>query len=65
MCYKILGYIQNIVEKITGKECIKCKHCINGLFCDNFERYYDCMSSIYPYGFEPQDKQKRMKETKL
>lgn len=48
--------LQRLVEWITGKTCSKCKHCIDGISCDNFGRYCDCVTSIYPHGFEPKEK---------
>lgn len=51
--YKILGFVGNIVAKITKRECINCKHCLEGISCDNYGRYCDCVSGIYPTEFEP------------
>ena len=48
--------LQIIIEKITGKTCDKCKHCINGISCDNFARYEECCTKIYPVGFEPKER---------
>lgn len=48
--------LQIIIEKITGKTCDKCKHCINGISCDNFARYEECCTRLYPVGFEPKER---------
>lgn len=50
---KILCFIRNLVERITKKDCGKCKHCLGGISCDNYQRYSDCVSGIYPNRFEP------------
>ena len=52
---KILCFLRGIVEKITKKNCGRCKHCLEGISCDNFQRYYKCASSIYPKMFEPKE----------
>lgn len=51
--YKVDCMLRDIVERITKRECSKCKHCLEGISCDNWNRYCDCVSSIYPKGFEP------------
>lgn len=48
--------LQIIIEKITGKTCDKCKHCINGISCDNFARCEECCTKLYPVGFEPKER---------
>ena len=49
------GFIlRNIIEKVTGKSCNKCRHCLGGISCDSYTRYRECVSSIYPKGFEKQ-----------
>ncbi len=48
--------LQIIIEKITGKTCDKCKHCIDGISCDNYQRYCECVTSIFPVGFEPKER---------
>lgn len=52
----ILTLLRDIVEIITGKDCYKCKHCIDDISCDNLQRYMKCVNSIYPNGFERRDK---------
>lgn len=51
--YKMLGFVRNIVERITKRECRKCKHCLEEISCDNYGRYCDCVSGFYPTEFEP------------
>lgn len=51
--YKMLGFLGNIVAKITKRECSECKHCLEGISCDHYGRYCDCVSGIYPTEFEP------------
>ena len=53
---KLKIFLQFIVEKITGKSCYKCKHCVDGFSCDNYPRYSECVTRIYPCGFEPKEK---------
>ena len=48
--------IRTIIERITTKGCDKCCHCIEDAFCDNYKRYSDCVSSIYPKEFEPRNR---------
>ena len=48
---RIKNFLQIIIEKITGKTCDKCRYCVDGL-CVNFPRHLDCVTSIYPHGFE-------------
>lgn len=49
---KIMYCMQWCVEKITRKSCNNCKYCIDGIQCSNFKRYEQCVSSIYPHGYE-------------
>lgn len=49
----VLCFVRNLVEIITNKNCSRCKHCLGGVSCDNYQRYCDCVSGIYPKGFEP------------
>lgn len=51
----ILCFVRNLVEIITKKDCSRCKHCLEGALCDNYQRYCDCVSGFYPKGFEPRD----------
>lgn len=44
--------LRTIVEAVTRKHCDKCKHCLEGISCDNYQRYCNCASGIYPKGFE-------------
>lgn len=53
---RLFEILQIIIEKLTGKTCDKCKHCINGVSCDNVTRYADCVSKVFPVGYEPKDK---------
>ena len=48
--------LQIIIEKITGKICDKCKHCINGISCDNLAQYEECCTKLYPIGFESKER---------
>lgn len=44
--------LQVIVEKITGRTCKKCARC-DGCFCTlGFDKYAECVSSIYPKHFK-------------
>ena len=52
---KILYFIRNIIERITNKHCGRCKHCLEGVTCDSYTRYFECQSGIYPTEFEPQE----------
>jgi hypothetical protein len=52
----MLRVLQIIVEKITGRTCDKCKHCISGVFCNNMTSYEKCVKGIFPKGFEKRDK---------
>ena len=52
---KIKDIIRAIMERIINKACYKCSHCIEGISCDNYKRYSNCMSSIYPKEFEPKN----------
>lgn len=56
--YKMLGFVRNIVERITKRECSKCKHCLEEISCDNYRRYCDCVSGFYPTEFEPKQTHK-------
>lgn len=48
--------LQIIIEKITGKTCDNCKHCINGISCNNLVRYEKCCTKLYPAGFDPKER---------
>ena len=58
MINKLLCLIRNIIERITNKHCDRCKHCLEGISCDNYQRYCKCVSGIYPKGFEPKEEAK-------
>ena len=47
----LFNICQIVVEKITGRTCGKCIHNKLGIVCTS-QRYEDCISSIYPVGFE-------------
>ena len=53
MYYKMIGFMRSLVERITKRECCKCKHCLEGISCNNYQRYINCVSGFYPKEFEP------------
>ena len=54
MIMSIKCLLQNVVERITGKRCERCKY-NNGILCNhpNVEISEKCRNRIFPYGFEP------------
>lgn len=52
---KLRDILQIIIEALSGKTCDKCKHNVNGL-C-TYDKYSDCVDSIYPKGFEAKDEE--------
>lgn len=48
----IYSKIRDFISRITKRECHQCKHCIENIACDNFKRYVECVSGIYPKCFE-------------
>ena len=48
--------LQIIIEKITGRTCDKCTHCIDEISCNNMVRYAHCVKTIYPHEFEPKER---------
>lgn len=51
---KLRMFTEVIIEKITGKECVKCKY-KNGIFCENEEAHEKC-SGLFPRGFERKER---------
>lgn len=50
--------LQIIVGKITGKTCSNCKHCFGIVCVNSSERHDACVSSIFPKGFEPKERER-------
>lgn len=53
---KLRSFMELVVETLTNKHCCDCKYNIRGIFCAS-PKHDECLSSIFPKGYEPKEKE--------